>query len=90
MNKSNLIAQMAEKSGLNRKQAGAALEAFLSTVTDSLKSGDKVQIVGFGSFEVRERGEHAARNPATGETVTVAASKAPCFKPGKSFKDEFK
>lgn len=89
MNKSNLIAKMAEKSGLNRKQAEAALDAFLGSVTEALKEGDKVQIVGFGTFSVREREEHEARNPATGETITVAASKTPVFKPGKSFKEEF-
>lgn len=89
MNKSNLIAKMAEKSGLNRKQAEAALEAFLGSVTEALKEGDKVQIVGFGTFSVREREEHEARNPATGKPVTVAASKTPVFKPGKSFKEEF-
>jgi len=89
MNKSNLIAKMAEKSGLNRKQAEAALEAFLGSVTEALKEGDKVQIVGFGTFSVREREEHEARNPKSGEIITVAASKAPVFKPGKSFKEEF-
>ena len=89
MNKSNLIAKMAEKSGLNRKQAEAALEAFVGSVTEALKEGDKVQIVGFGTFSVREREEHEARNPATGEPVTVAASKTPVFKPGKSFKEAF-
>ncbi|MDO4385926.1 MAG: HU family DNA-binding protein [Clostridia bacterium] len=89
MNKSNLIAKMAEKSGLNRKQVEAALDAFLGSVTEALKEGDKVQIVGFGTFSVREREEHEARNPATGETITVAASKTPVFKPGKSFKEEF-
>lgn len=89
MNKSNLIVKMAEKSGLNRKQAEAALEAFLGSVTEALKEGDKVQIVGFGTFSVREREEHEARNPSTGEPVTVAASKTPVFKPGKSFKEAF-
>ncbi len=89
MNKSNLIAKMAEKSGLNRKQAEAALEAFLGSVTEALKEGDKVQIVGFGTFSVREREEHEARNPKSGEIITVAASKTPVFKPGKSFKEEF-
>jgi len=89
MNKSALIARMAEKSGLNRKQSEAALDAFLASVTESLKEGDKVQIVGFGTFEVRERAEHTGRNPATGEEITVKASKTPVFKPGKSFKDEF-
>lgn len=89
MNKSALIARMAEKAKLNRKQSEAALDAFLECVTETLKEGEKVQIVGFGTFEVRERGERTGRNPATGETITVKASKSPCFKPGKSFKDEF-
>ncbi len=89
MNKSALIAMMAEKSDLTRKQAEAALNAFLETVKETLQKEDKVQIVGFGTFEVRKREEHSGRNPATGETITVKASKTPSFKPGKSFKDEF-
>lgn len=89
MNKSALIAKMAEKSGLNRKQAEAALEAFLGSVTETLKEGDKVQIVGFGTFCVREREAHEGRNPATGESIMVPASKTPVFKPGKSFKEAF-
>lgn len=89
MNKSTLIARMAEKSGLDRKQTEAALEAFLGCVKEALKEGDKVQIVGFGTFSVREREEHEARNPATGKPITVAASKTPVFKPGKAFKEGF-
>lgn len=89
MNKSALIAKMAEKSGLNRKQAEAALEAFLGSVTEALKEGDKVQIVGFGTFCVHEREAHEGRNPATGESIMVPASKTPSFKPGKSFKEAF-
>lgn len=89
MNKSALIAKMAEKANLNRKQSEAALDAFLDTITETLKAGDKVQIVGFGTFEIRHREAHPGRNPATGEAITVAASQTPCFKPGKSFKDEF-
>ncbi len=89
MNKSALVAKIAEKSKLNRKQSEAALEAFLETVTEALKEGEKVQIVGFGTFEVRYREAHPGRNPATGESITVAESRTPCFKPGKSFKDEF-
>jgi len=87
MNKATLIAQMAEKSGLERKQAEKALDAFIETVTEALKSGDKVQLVGFGSFEVKERAAHSGRNPATGETIEIPASKSPVFKAGKTFKD---
>ena len=82
-------AEAVKQAELAVKQAEAALEAFLGSVTEALKEGDKVQIVGFGTFSVREREEHEARNPATGEPVTVAASKTPVFKPGKSFKEAF-
>jgi len=87
MNKATLIAQIAEKSGLERKQAEKALDAFLDTVTSALKAGDKVQLVGFGSFEVKERAAHTGRNPATGDAIEIAASKTPVFKAGKTFKD---
>jgi DNA-binding protein HU-beta len=87
MNKATLIAQIAEKSGLERKQAEKALDAFVDTVTSALKEGDKVQLVGFGSFEVKERAAHSGRNPATGETIEIQASKSPVFKAGKTFKD---
>jgi len=87
MNKATLIAQIAEKSGLERKQAEKALDAFVDTVTSALKAGDKVQLVGFGSFEVKERAAHSGRNPATGETIEIPASKSPVFKAGKTFKD---
>jgi DNA-binding protein HU-beta len=87
MNKATLIAQIADKSGLERKQAEKALDAFVDTVTSALKEGDKVQLVGFGSFEVKERAAHSGRNPATGETIEIQASKSPVFKAGKTFKD---
>ena len=87
MNKATLIAQIAEKSGLERKQAEKALDAFVDSVTSALKAGDKVQLVGFGSFEVKERAAHSGRNPATGETIEIPASKSPVFKAGKTFKD---
>jgi nucleoid DNA-binding protein len=87
MNKATLIAQIAETSGLERKQAEKALDAFVDTVTSALKAGDKVQLVGFGSFEVKERAAHSGRNPATGETIEIHASKSPVFKAGKTFKD---
>ena len=89
MNKSNLIAKMAEKSGLNRKQAEAALEAFLGSVTEALKEGDKVQMMGFGTFEVKERAARTGRKPSTGETIEIPAKKSPVFKAGKGFKDQF-
>lgn len=89
MNKALLIQKISEKSNLNRKQAEAALNAFIETVTESLKNDEKVQIVGFGTFEIRHRPEHQGLNPATLETITVKATKTPCFKPGKSYKEEF-
>jgi DNA-binding protein HU-beta len=87
MNKATLIQQIAEKSGIERKQAEKALDAFVDVVTSALKEGDKVQLVGFGSFEVKERAAHSGRNPATGETIEIPASKSPVFKAGKTFKD---
>ncbi len=87
MNKTELIAAMAEKAGLSKKDTEAALKAFVEVVGDALKNGDKVQIVGFGTFEVSERGEREGRNPQTGETMTIKASKNPKFKAGKALKD---
>ena len=87
MNKATLVAQISEKAGLTRKQAAEALEAFVSTVTEELAKGEKVQVVGFGTFEVKARAAHTGRNPATGATIEIAASKAPVFKAGKGFKD---
>ena len=87
MNKATLIAQIAEKSGLERKQAEKALDAFVDTVTSALKAGDKVQLVGFGSFEVKERAAHSGRNPATGEAIEIPASKTPSFKAGKTLRE---
>ena len=89
MNKTTLIAQIAEKSGLTRKQAEAALNALTDTITETLKAGDKVQMMGFGTFEIKERAARTGRNPATGETIEIPASKTPVFKAGKSFRDEF-
>lgn len=90
MNKSSLIAAIAEKTGLTQKDAGKALAAFIETVEDALKSGDKVQLVGFGTFEVRERAARDGKNPATGEAIKIAASKVPAFKAGQAFKDSLK
>ena len=89
MNKADFVAKIAEKAGLTRKQADAAVAAFTQTVIEALKEGDKVQLMGFGTFEIKDRPARTGRNPATGETIEIAASKAPVFKVGKSFKDEF-
>ena len=88
MKKSELIAAMAEKSGLDKKSAEKALNAFTDTVAEALKAGDKVQLVGFGTFEVSERGERSGRNPQTGEEMVIPASKNPKFKAGKSLKEK--
>lgn len=89
MNKTALIARMAEKSELNKKQAEAALSAFIDTVTEALKEGDKVQLIGFGTFEVKDHAARTARNPSTGESIQIPAKKIPSFKAGKGFKDQF-
>ncbi len=88
MNKTELIAAMAEKSELSKKDAEKALKAFTDVVTEELKAGGKIQLVGFGTFEVSERAEREGRNPQTGETMKIAASKSPKFKAGKPLKDE--
>ena len=87
MNKTELVAAMAEKAGLSKKDAEAALKAFTETVAEELKKGEKIALVGFGTFEVSERPEREGRNPATGETMTIAASRVPKFKAGKPLKD---
>ena len=87
MNKTELIAAMAEQSGLTKKDAEKALAAFLDSVEGALKQGDKVQIVGFGTFEVKSRAARTGVNPQTKEPVEIAASKAPAFKAGKALKD---
>jgi len=87
MNKTEMIAAMAEASGLSKKDCESALAAFITTTENALKAGDKVQLVGFGSFEVKERAARTGRNPATGEQVEIPASKSPVFKAGKAFKD---
>ena len=87
MNKTELITAVAEKAGLSKKDADKAIAAFIDSVTDALKAGDKVQLVGFGTFEVRERAAHTGRNPKTNEANTIAACKAPAFKAGKALKD---
>lgn len=87
MNKSDLIAKMAEKSGLTKKDNEVALKAFIEAVEEALESGDKVQLVGFGTFETRERAARVGRNPRTKEEIQIPASKVPVFKVGKEFKD---
>lgn len=87
MNKAELVAAMAEQAGLSKKDAEAALKAFTDVVSDELKNGGKVQLVGFGTFEVSERAAREGRNPATGESMVIKASKAPKFKAGKALKD---
>ncbi|NGP44385.1 HU family DNA-binding protein [Bacillaceae bacterium SIJ1] len=87
MNKSELIDAVAEKSGLSKKDATNAVESVFSVISNSLENGEKIQLVGFGNFEVRERSERKGRNPQTGKEITIPASKVPAFKPGKQLKD---
>lgn len=87
MNKTELIAAMAEKTELSKKDTEATLKAFVEVVTKALKKGDKVQIVGFGTFEVAKRAAREGRNPLTGESMKIKASKSPKFKAGKALKD---
>lgn len=87
MNKTELIAAIADQTELSKKDAEAALKAFVDVVSEELKKGEKVQLVGFGTFEVSERAAREGRNPATGEAMTIKASKAPKFKAGKALKD---
>lgn len=89
MNKATLIAKIAEKSELNKKQAEAALNALTDTIVEALKEGDKVQMMGFGTFEIKERAARTGRKPSTGETIEIPAKKSPVFKAGKGFKDQF-
>lgn len=90
MNKTELIAAVAEKSGLTKKDAEKAVAAFTDSVIAALKKGDKIQLVGFGTFEIRKRPARTGINPRTKETVKIAACKAPAFKAGKAFKDAVK
>ena len=87
MNKTDLVAAMAEQAGVSKKDAEKVLKAFTDVVTDELKKGEKVQLVGFGTFEVSQRAAREGRNPATLQRIQIPASKAPKFKPGKAFKD---
>jgi len=88
VNKTELIARVAEKTDLTKKAAGDAVEAVLETITEALSAGDKVTIVGFGTFEVRDRAARRGVNPATGEAIDIPASCVPAFKAGKSLKEK--
>ena len=90
MNKTELINAVAEKAGLSKKAAVAAVNATLSAISEGLKADEKVQLVGFGSFEVKHRAERTGLNPRTKEPVTIAAAKIPTFKAGKALKDAIK
>ena len=87
MNKTDLVAAMAEQAGVSKKDAEKTLKAFTDVVADELKKGGKVQLVGFGTFEVSERAAREGRNPQTGKAMKIKASKAPKFKAGKALKD---
>ena len=87
MNKTELVAAMADKTGLSKKEAEASLKAFTEVVAEELKKGEKIQLVGFGTFEVSERAARTGRNPQTGAEMKISASKAPKFKAGKALKD---
>lgn len=90
MNKSELVDLVAEKAGMSKKDSEKAVKAVLESITDGLVRGKKVQLVGFGTFEVRNRKEREGRNPATGEKIKIKALKVPAFKPGKALKDKVK
>ena len=90
MNKTDLIAGIAEKAGLSKKDAEKAWDAATATIVEAVKGGDKVSLVGFGTFESRKRAARQGRNPKTKEAITIPASTAPAFKAGKGFKDALK
>ncbi|WGL93937.1 HU family DNA-binding protein [Arsenophonus nasoniae] len=87
MNKTELINQIAEKADLTKKDSEKALNAFIETVTEALKAGDEVQLVGFGSFQIKHRAAREGRNPQTGEALKIAATNVPSFKAGKALKE---
>lgn len=87
MNKTEFIARVAKNAGLENKTADAAVNAAIAVIAEALKAGEKVQITGFGTFEAREREERDGRNPRTGESIKIEASKTPAFKPGQTLKD---
>lgn len=90
MNRTELVAAMAEKAGVSKKDADNLLKAFIDTVEEAVKADDKVQLVGFGTFEARKRAERVGKNPRTGEALKIEACKVPAFKAGKAFKDLLK
>ncbi|ARU63013.1 DNA-binding protein [Tumebacillus avium] len=90
MNKTDLVNLVAEKADLSKKDAASAVDAVFDGIVEALATGDKVQLIGFGNFEVRERSARKGRNPQTGEEIDIAAAKVPAFKPGKQFKDSIK
>ena len=87
MNKGELIKAVVQKTGFTAKDAGLAFDAVIESITEALKNGEKVQLVGFGTFEVSNRAARTGHNPSTGKSIQIAASKAPKFKAGKAFKD---
>lgn len=90
MNKTDLITKVAESTGMSKKDVTNVVEAVFESISEALQQGDKVQLVGFGNFEVRERTARKGRNPQTGEEIDIPASKVPAFKPGKALKDGIK
>ncbi len=90
MNKQDLIREVAKRADLSLKDASAAVEAYVATVTDALKAGDKVAIANFGTYEIKEKAERQGFNPLTKQPITIAASRTPVLKFGKSFKELFK
>ena len=90
MNKTELVAAVAEKAGLSKKNAEVAVAAVIDSVVESLKKGDKVSLLGFGTFEVRKRAARTGKNPQTGAAIKIAACKVPAFKAGKALKDAVK
>ena len=88
MNKVQMVAAVAEKAGLTKKDAEKAINAVTEAVKEALVKGDKVQLIGFGTYEVRERAARTGRNPQTGEEIKIAAAKVPAFKAGKGLKDK--
>ncbi|MCQ6266036.1 HU family DNA-binding protein [Fictibacillus sp. WQ 8-8] len=90
MNKTDLVNTVSEQTQLSKKDATKAVDAVFEAIAETLKEGDKVQLIGFGNFEVRERAARKGRNPQTGQEIEIAASKVPAFKPGKALKDALK
>lgn len=90
MNRMDLVANISEKAGITKKDAETALSATIDAITEALKNGEKVQLVGFGTFETRERAAREGRNPQSGEKITIGATTSPVFKAGKALKDAVK